>query len=179
MNSLAMARYLGPYKAAAAEGAVLELKMRILAYKVPQLRKFAHDQKLQNVENALVQHYGDAITEEEKHTLQRCRCLRNKILHCDFPAARGVLGDLGANISSAKVRQIDVRNLSSQEMREKAERAIAGEEGTFQHVSEAKDSADNIYAWLLETGESGDFDEAVRVFAEAAAIVDRLAERPS
>jgi hypothetical protein len=61
-------------------------------------------------------------------------------------------------------------------MREKAARAIAGDEGAFEYVHESEDSAKNIYAWLLETGEAGDFDEAVQVFAKVTAIVDRLAE---
>jgi hypothetical protein len=36
-------------------------------------------------------------------------------------------------------------------------------------------AADDIYVWLLEAGEAGDFDEAVRIFAKASAILDRLA----
>jgi hypothetical protein len=102
MKSVAMTRYLGQYKAASGEGAALELKLRILANKVPELRVFAHDQKLQNVEHAIIQHFGAAITEEDKQALQRCRCLRNKILHCDFRAVRRILGELGINVKPAR-----------------------------------------------------------------------------
>jgi hypothetical protein len=176
MKSVAMTKYLGQYKAAAGEGAALELKLRILAYKVPELTKFAHDQKLQNIEEAIAEHFGDAITEEEKQVLQRCRCLRNKILHCDFRAVRRILGELGINVKPAGIKEVDVQNLSGAEMREKAARAIAGDEGAFHYVHESEDSGKNIYAWLLETGEAGDFYEAAQVFAKAAAIADRLAE---
>jgi hypothetical protein len=99
MKSVAMTRYLDQYKAASGEGAALELKLRILACKVPELRKFAHDKKLQNVEDATVEHFGGAITHEEKQVLQRCRCLRNKILHCEFPAARRILASLESTLS--------------------------------------------------------------------------------
>jgi hypothetical protein len=43
--------YLDSFKAAAGEGAVLELKLRLLAGKVPTLRKYAHQQNLGNIED--------------------------------------------------------------------------------------------------------------------------------
>lgn len=86
------------------------------------------------------------------------------------------VNQLGVNVKPARIKQVDVRNLSGAEGREKAARAIAGDESAFQYVHESEDTAKNIYAWLLETGEAGDFDEAVQVFAKAAEIADRLTE---
>jgi hypothetical protein len=41
------------YKAAEAEGAIVELRLRVLANKVPELRKFAHAQKFEDVETPI------------------------------------------------------------------------------------------------------------------------------
>jgi hypothetical protein len=41
-----MALFLEPFKAAAAEGAVVELKLPLLAGKVPVLQKYAHKKEL-------------------------------------------------------------------------------------------------------------------------------------
>jgi hypothetical protein len=71
------------------------------------------------------------------------------------------LASLESTLSRPGIKQVDVQNLSGAEMREKAARAIAGDEGAFEYVHESEDSVKNIYAWLLATGEAGDFDEAV------------------
>jgi hypothetical protein len=47
-----LALYLASFKEAAGEGAVLELTLRLLAGKVPALRKYAHQQYLGNIEGA-------------------------------------------------------------------------------------------------------------------------------
>src|SRR5580693_1700670 len=79
-----LAFYLDSFKAAAGEGAVLELKLRLLAGKVPTLRKYAHQQNLGNIEDELATHFGDALSVAEKDMLRLCRQLRNKVLHSDF-----------------------------------------------------------------------------------------------
>ena len=87
-KSPALALFLEPFKAAAAEGAVVELKLRLLAGKVPALQKYAHQKKLEDIEDDLAKHFGDALSADEKETLRLCRQLRNKVLHSDFRAAR-------------------------------------------------------------------------------------------
>ena len=74
------------FKAAAAEGAVYELYIRLLADKVPELRQSAYGERLEDVEGLIVVHFSSALTEDEKNHLKLCRQLRNKILHCDFHA---------------------------------------------------------------------------------------------
>ena len=83
-----LALYLASFKEAAGEGAVLELTLRLLAGKVPALRKYAHQQYLGNIEDDLATHFGDALSVAEKEMLRLCRQLRNKVLHSDFRAAR-------------------------------------------------------------------------------------------
>jgi hypothetical protein len=163
------------YKAAAAEGAIIELRLRVLANKVPELREFAHEKKLLDVETPITRHFAAALTEEEKSTLALCRELRNKILHCDFRAARKKLGELGAETRRGNVMKVDVQALSGAQIAEKMTRVVKNVEGTSEYVADSAPGADDIYGWLWDAGAGGDFIQAVSAFARAAAIVDRLA----
>lgn len=49
MESPILALYLEPFKAAAAEGAAVELKLRLLAGTVPALAKYAHEKHLKDI----------------------------------------------------------------------------------------------------------------------------------
>ncbi|MGA8171986.1 MAG: hypothetical protein WB816_14295, partial [Methylocystis sp.] len=71
------------FKAAAAEGAAVELKLRLLAGKIPALQKYAHQKKLEDIEADLIKHFDGSLSVEEKQTLRFCRQLRNKVLHPD------------------------------------------------------------------------------------------------
>ena len=77
------------------EGAAVELKMRLLAGKIPALQKHAHKIVLEDIEAGLIEHFGAALSDEDKGTLRLCRQLRNKVLHSDFHAARDKLSELG------------------------------------------------------------------------------------
>ncbi len=79
--------------------------MRLLAGEVPELQKFAHDQRLEDVETLIAKHFTNALTEEDKTTLAVCRQLRNKILHCDFRSAREKLEQLAIVTQSAEVKK--------------------------------------------------------------------------
>ena len=92
MKSPAITLYLEPFKAAAAEGAAVELKLRLLAGSIPALEKYAYAPNPKGVEDEVVKHFGDALSASEKETLSLCRQLRNKMLHSDFCAARGAEG---------------------------------------------------------------------------------------
>jgi hypothetical protein len=98
-----MALFLEPFKAVAAEGAVVELKLRLLAGKVPALQKYAHKKELGEIETDLVKHFDGSLSAQEKETLRLCRQLRNKVPHSDFRAARGKLNELGVETQSGGV----------------------------------------------------------------------------
>jgi hypothetical protein len=53
VQSISLALFLGPFKAAAAEGAVVELKLRLLAGTIPALQKYAHQKVLKDIEAEL------------------------------------------------------------------------------------------------------------------------------
>src|SRR6478672_9361245 len=95
VESPALRMFLEPFKAAAAEGAALELKWRLLAGKVPALRQYADEQNLKDFEEDLAKHFAGFLSEEEKETLRLCRQLRNKVLHADFREARKRPNELG------------------------------------------------------------------------------------
>ena len=54
MKSPAMELFLERFKAAAAEGAAIELKLRVLPAKVPVLEKYAHQKHLEDIEDDIV-----------------------------------------------------------------------------------------------------------------------------
>jgi hypothetical protein len=162
------------YQAAAAEGALIELKLRLLVDKVPTLRSFAHSKQLENVESQVVQHFTSLLTEEDKKGLELCRQLRNKILHCDFRAARNKLIELGAEPHSGGVKKVSILRLSGAQVAQKVADASAGMAGTFESVAETPTDPGNVFGWLLEMGAAGDFRSAVEAFKKAAETVDRL-----
>lgn len=167
--------FVEQYKAAAAEGAVVELQLRLLADKIPALQQFAHEQILKNVEAAIAKHFGAALSDTEKETLRLCRELRNKILHCDFRVARNKLEELGGKSQHGGVKEIAVHGLTGAQVAEKLTSAKADVEGTFQYVADTKTTdPGNVFGWLLEMGNAGDFQQAANAFKGAAAIVDRL-----
>jgi hypothetical protein len=102
-----MELFLGQFKAAAAEGAAVELKLRMLAGKAPGLEKFAHQKQLEDIEDELAKHFGAALSAAEKETLRLCRQLRNKVLHSDFYAMREKLKELGQQPGRAGVTKVN------------------------------------------------------------------------
>jgi hypothetical protein len=179
MQPIMLDLFLPEYKAAAAEGAVLELKLRLLADKVPALQSFAHAQRLEDIETQIAQHFGAALTDEKKKTLGLCRTLRNKILHGNFHAAREKLTELGIETQRGGVKTVDLVGLSNNQMTEKITHAIAGAPGSYEPVADTEAKAPgSVYGWLLEAHTAGDFRQAVGAFQQAAVIVDRLAVVP-
>ena len=174
MNSKAMMMFLEPFKVAAAEGAVVELKLRLLAGKVPALQKYAHQKRLECIENDLAEHFANSLSAEERETLRLCRQLRNKVLHTDFRAARDKLNELGVETPSGEVTKIDIPVVSMTEISKKIRGVKAGTEGTVVADTSSTDLG-GVFGWFLEAGNAGDFQKASDAFRSAAAIVDRLA----
>jgi hypothetical protein len=84
-----------------------QLKMRLLAGKIPALQKYAHERQLGEIETDLLTHFANSLSEAEKETLRLSRQLRNKVLHGDFRAAREKLQKLGIQTESGGVTKID------------------------------------------------------------------------
>lgn len=173
-QSISEAMFLPAFKAAAAEGAAVELKMRLVAGKIPALQKHAHRIVLEDIETGLIEHFGAALSDQDKETLRLCRQLRNKILHSDFRAARDKLGELGVVSSPGGVVKIDLPVVTAAEVASKIEAAKAGMEGVRVADTLSTDMG-SVFGWFLEAAQSGDFAKAAAAFKNAAEIVDRLA----
>lgn len=166
-----MAMFLEPFKTAAADGAVVELKLRMLAGKVPALQKYAHKKNLENIEDDLAAHFS--LSAEDQETLQLCRQLRNKILHSDFRAARRKLNELGAETTPGGVKKVDLPTVTVAALADKIRGVQAGTEGVT--VADASSEDGGVLGWFMEAATAGDFQKASSAFKGAAAIVDRLA----
>jgi len=173
MQSIALEMFLEPFKIAAAEGAAVELKMRLLAGKVPALQKHAHRIVLEDIESGLLEHFGVALSDQDIETLRLCRQLRNKVLHSDFRGARDKLSELGIASAPGGVVKIDLPVVTATEVAKKIEAARAGTEGVRTADTLSTD-AGSVFGWFLEGGQSGDFAKASAALKSAAEIVDRL-----
>ena len=70
---------------------------------------------------------------------------------------------------------MDVSGLSGQQIREKLVDAFANSPGTSEAVADIEtQDPGNIFGWLIEMGNGGDFQLAANAFIAAEAIVDRL-----
>jgi hypothetical protein len=176
LPSIGMSMFLESFKTAAAEGAVVELKLRLLAGKIPALHQYAHQKDLKDIEDDLAQYFADSLSIEDKETLRLCRQLRNKVLHSDFHAARGKLNELGVKTPSGEVKKLAIHDVSGTEMSKTVRDAAEGMPGTFQYVSDTSSTGSGgAFGWFLEAGQAGDFQKASSAFKSAVAIVDRLA----
>ena len=173
-QSISEAMFLPAFKAAAAEGAAVELKMRLLAGKIPALQKHAHKIVLEDIEAGLIEHFGAALSDEDKGTLRLCRQLRNKVFHSDFRKVRDKLSELGIASSPGGVVKIDLPIVTVTEVAKKIEAVKAGTEG-IRVADTSSTDAGSVFGWFLEAGQSGDFVKAGTAFKSAAEIVDRLA----
>jgi hypothetical protein len=167
--------FLDAFKTAAAEGAVVELKLRLLAGTIPALQKYAHQKYLEDIEADVAEHFGGALSVEEKEALRLCRQLRNKVLHSNFCAARDKLNKLGIETPSGGVKKVDITAASKAEILKKIEDAKVEVEGTFVADTPSTDSG-TLYGWFIEAGSSGDFEKASNAFKNAVTIIDRLAD---
>lgn len=169
-------QFLEDYKTAAAEGATVELKLRLLADKIPALQEFAHKRKLENVEAAVTRHFATDLSDANKETLRLCRELRNKILHCDFRVARDRLEELGVPRPHGSVKKVDVSGLSRAQIAERLTKATADIKDSYEFVADTQTTdPGSVFGWLYEMGQAGDFHYAVAEFEKASTILDRLA----
>jgi hypothetical protein len=161
------------FKAAAGEAAGLELSMRILADKVPELRSFAHS-RFEDIEVGIIKHFGVLLSEDDKKSLGISRVLRNKILHCDFEAARNKLDELGLSPGRGGVRKATISPSMSPGQLDQTIRAVAeGHGGELVSDTPGRGPA-NLFGWMLELGVGGGFLLAHNAFKNAGTIVERL-----
>lgn len=99
-------RLIEDFKAAAAEGAGLELRVRLLCGTIPAIAQHATAYKFEDVEEAVLSHFEPILTADERETFALTRQLRNKLFHADFHAARAKLTQIDGTIGAAGVRVV-------------------------------------------------------------------------
>jgi hypothetical protein len=145
------------YAYVAGQGAMMELQMRLLAGRTPELASYAHDQNLDGLELKIHTHFDSKFTAEEKEFLKKARGLRNKILHSDFKAAATKTNELspqrqaGPSVFALKLSTSEVRPIADMTKRD------AG-----------------VFGWMLECAQTGVFKEAESIFAKANQIYKRV-----
>jgi hypothetical protein len=161
------------FKAAAGEAAGVELSMRMLADKVPELRTFAH-KKFEDIEDEIIKHFGDLLSDDDKKTLSASRVLRNKILHCDFEAARNKLDELGLSPERGVVRRGTISTSMSAEEIQQTVRALAeGRSGELVSDTPGRAPA-NLFGWMMELAAGNGFVLSLNAFNNAGTIIERL-----
>lgn len=75
---------------------VIELKLRLLSKKFPEIQSSAHAIKISETESALLPLLleNEFITIDEQKHLEQSRKIRNKIFHCEFETAVKLIEEL-------------------------------------------------------------------------------------
>jgi len=159
-----------PFQRAAAEGAWLELNLRLLADKTDGSDACAY--KLEQIEAQIAVVFAGHLTEADVGTLRLSRQLRNKLLHGDFRQARERLHGLGVALRPGGVRRMQIA--PGESVLQTIESGLANYEALPTVSDMTSTQAAGIFGWLLELSQSGALKEAERVFLRANEIVDRL-----
>jgi hypothetical protein len=161
------------FKLASAEAAVFELRMRMLAGTIPVTQDAAIDVKLADIRDGILGHYQGKVTAEETELIHHACTLRNKLLHCEFSAARRKL-----EVLNPKTRDGGVLRLDFGSEPEKVLEVIAGRNVGQQPVAGTKTrTLRDVYGWLQECQLSNEFDEAAAVFKRVNNILESLPTR--
>lgn len=168
------APFRAQFRQAAAEGAALELRTRMLCEAVPALRHLAHGTNLEDAESSLAAHFVGHLSQEERALLSTARQLRNKVLHTNFRAAREKLREAGEQPGSGGVRLLSIDPAG--DIRGQIEAALSSGAPGKAVADTASTKEGTIYGWLLEMGMSGDFLLAERTFERAIQVIERLIE---
>jgi hypothetical protein len=166
------------YEAAAGAGAVLELKLRLLAGRERALQEFGSGDKLEAIESAIIEYFREHLSEEDCSWLRQSRHLRNKVLHGDLQKARETLHAMGAPRVSGGVRQVALGDdATGESILASILHVMENAPGSYSYVADLPaTSGRDLFGWLLELAAAGDLARAFGVFRRAMTIVDRLIE---
>jgi hypothetical protein len=160
---------------AAKDAALFELRTRLRAGAIPTICDKAIRAKLSDIRKAITTHYKNTLGQDENATLISAVILRNKVLHCEFSAARKQLAPTDDLKPSGGVERIS--NVMPENVMDILRKQRAGEDVGQHPVAKTKTAKhEDIFGWLLETDQSGDFVAASNIFREAIKILERLSE---
>jgi hypothetical protein len=151
------------FKTASAEAALFELRVRLCAGTIAPARDMRIDTSLSVVRDALLEHFKPILGERDVELLQNACSLRNKMLHCEFSAARQRLDEQQPKTRHGGVMKLDVANPDI------AQQSLAD--------TKTKTLGD-VFGWLLEFQSADEFKEATTVFQAASAVLDKCVGAP-
>jgi hypothetical protein len=145
------------FSEAARTASLLELWVRHLAEATKELPALAHARNLATVEDAMISHFKNALSQLDAEALAHARDVRNKLLHCEFWTVKALLDAAGANPHMPDATLIDLKT------------------GSAKPASDAGASDPCIYGWLwMGAAPGGIFEQADAAFAAAICVVKRL-----
>jgi len=162
-------QFFQTYRDAVALGADMELRLRMLADKTPPIAALSTAKEMGSVEKAILEHFGEKISDSERRLLSVARQLRNKLVHGDFTAAVAKLDELGHPPRPAAMYAVKMPdNLTPQSFVE-----AVGKAKPFA-VNEAPNKG-HLVAWHMQLCRDGSLTRAAEIFRQGISLIDRLA----
>ena len=161
---------------------IVELSMRLMANKIPELKAYAHANRISETEAALLPYLVEKnlMTEAEKSHLEFSRKIRNKIFHCEFETAVKLIEELrGKPLQKGIVTGAKIDELEGKDILEKILNFASGVQsgkavkGSFK-VEESTTVDAGIFGWLLEAHAKGALNEGISVVRESVSVLDRV-----
>lgn len=163
---------------------VVELKIRLLASKIPKAEESALAHRISDTEATLLPYLVEQklITEDEKNHIETSRKIRNKIFHCEFESAVDLIEKLrGKPLQSGAITGAKIDELEGENILEKilkfAEAVQTGKsaKGTFK-VDQTTTKEAGIFGWLVDAMTKGMLQEGQAVAKESLNVLDRVFE---
>ncbi len=161
---------------------VVELKIRLLANKIPDIQSYAHAKHVLETENALLPFLVEKglISEPEKKHLELSRKIRNKIFHCEFESAVKLVEELrGETMPSGALTGAKLDEVEGKDILEKimnfAGAAQSGKsiKGMFK-VDQVTTKYAGIFGWLVDAYTKDLLKEGQTIATESLAVLDRV-----
>ena len=165
------------FKAASAEAALFELRLRLLAGYVPASAAMPIATKLSVVCDQILETYAQCLSEAEARHLKEACQIRNKLLHCEFSSNRKKLNVVTPKFRDGGVTSVQLDTTNPETVSAKVRAAIAGTGVGQERVSDTNTrTLRDVFGWLLESQSAGDFEESIQTLAGAIQVVSRLSQ---
>jgi hypothetical protein len=152
-------QYIHAFGEAAKMAAILELRIRMLADKLPETRPKALAHRLEDAEDSIIAHFAASLSTADVATLQAARRVRNKLLHCEFWTAEKRLLSAERRVVRPEVVALALDT---------------GQEWDLDQLTTAEGEP-RLFAWVLNgMAPGGLFGTAEQTFIEAVNIIIRL-----
>ncbi|HPI40815.1 MAG TPA: hypothetical protein PLJ21_08410 [Pseudobdellovibrionaceae bacterium] len=161
---------------------VVELKLRLLANKIPHLQDFALAQRIYDTESAVLPYLvgQGLISDAEKKHIESSRKIRNKIFHCEFESAVRLIEELRGNelspgiVTAAKIDELPGDNILDKILGfANAVQSGTSTSGVFK-VEKSTTQEAGIFGWLVEAMAKGVLVEGQKIANESLIVLDRV-----